>query len=325
MRRIGDLQDGSITVGYGQHGGTDVARDSLQEINDVIDTLGELWRTAADAAPGCDLSGIVACELHGLAGINIGVIRLPETTLESADSGLIAWLNHLQATVAGARERIRAGAKGEGLLALDTVSLALTTYSATRRLRMHAIGEWTRLAHDGDAVHERWPVRRHREVYSTPHLPRFECRWIEDWLLAGRNPLTVLDVELLQALGITHVLELREEKEWWRPRFGTEAVEALEGWDRLHLPVVDTHAPSPEQFEAACAFLSSVEREPGARVYVHCRAGRERTASILTAYYARRSGRPWQEMLRQLRRRRPEFGLWPEQEAAVRDWTGGLR
>jgi protein tyrosine phosphatase (PTP) superfamily phosphohydrolase (DUF442 family) len=163
----------------------------------------------------------------------------------------------------------------------------------------------------------------HDQVYATPGLPAFEFDRIEDWLLAGRNPLTAVDVDRLLALGVTNVLDLREEMEWLPPRFGAEAVAALQarGVQRLHLPVADTRGPSPEQFDAACEFLKQAEQRPGARVYVHCRGGWERTAAVLIAYYVRRDGLPWRDALRWLQGQRDKFRLWPEQEAAVRAWT----
>lgn len=301
-------------------------RDRMEAIDCVLGTLGELWSIAANAAPTCGLSYLLECELHALNGIRLGLLQPPQTTLESADHALIGWLDHLQSWVSNAEGQIRAGATDEALRTLDAVSVALTTYRATRQLRMLAVAEWTRLANGDDQPEERWPAERHQQVYSSKRdLPRFEFNWIEDWLLAGRNPLTVLDVQLLKALGVTHVLDLREEKEWTPPKFGAEALEAVANMalKRLHLPVRDGFSPSPEQFEAACDFLSSVEREPGARAYVHCRGGMERTACVLTAYYVKRSGQPWQDVLAQLQRRRPKFRLWPDQERGLREWTSG--
>jgi len=296
----------------------------MEAIDCVLDTLWELWCAAVDAAPTCGLSDLLEREMHALNGIKLGLIQLPQTTLDSAEEAFATWVERLQSLILDAKEHIRAGASDEALRRLDIVSVALTTYSATRRLRTGAVAEWTRLAHGGDPAEQRWPAARYQHVYKrNQDLPRFEFNWIEDWLLAGRNPLTVLDVQLLDALGVTHVLDLREEAEWMPPRFGEEALEAMAGMElkRSHLPVRDGFSPSPEQFDAACEFLSAVGRESGARVYVHCRGGMERTACILTAYYVQRSGKPWEDVLVELQRRRPKFRLWPDQERGLREWT----
>ncbi|MEW8979274.1 MAG: dual specificity protein phosphatase family protein [Symbiobacterium sp.] len=300
--------------------------DRLQAIQTVLWAYETLTDTLLSAAPTSGLSHVLALELHALHGGPEDLRRPPQTTLHSAEEALIDWLNRLQSVVASARDQVRAGEVDETLHTLDSVSAALVTYSAARRMRLDMLGEWARLADGGDVTADCWPAQRHRRVYtSSADLPRFEFSWIEDWLLAGRNPLTALDVKLLVALGVTHILDLREEKEWTPPKFGAEALDAIAsmGLKRLHLPVRDGFSPSPEQFEAACDFLASVEHGRGERVYVHCRGGMERTACVLTAYVARRSGEPWQAVLAQLQRRRPKFRLWPDQERGLREWTGG--
>lgn len=165
--------------------------------------------------------------------------------------------------------------------------------------------------------------QRHREVYATPHLPPMNLNWIDHGLLAGRNPLTELDARWLRARGVTHVLDLREEWEWEPPRFGREALASLEPpVIRRHIPVVDMGAPTPAQLDAAVAFLEEALQAPGSLVYVHCRAGAERTAAVLVAFHARRHGLGYDAALQELRSRRPALNPLPAQEAAVRRWLG---
>ena len=59
---------------------------------------------------------------------------------------------------------------------------------------------------------------------------------------------------------------------------------------RRHIPVVDMGPPTPDQFDEAVAFLEETLQEPANVVYVHCRAGAERTAAILVAFHAHRHG-----------------------------------
>lgn len=166
--------------------------------------------------------------------------------------------------------------------------------------------------------------RAHRAVYATPHLPPMNCNWIDHGLLAGRNPLTALDVEWLLARGVTHVLDLREPWEWALPRFGQEALDALAGRVlRRHIPVVDMGPPTPDQFDEAVAFLEETLQDPANVVYVHCRAGAERTAAILVAFHAHRHGLGYDAALQELRRRRPLLNPLPVQEAATRRWLAG--
>src|SRR3972149_11387542 len=83
---------------------------------------------------------------------------------------------------------------------------------------------------------------RHETIYEEWGLPRFVHWPVAERVLAGRNPLSEEDVLQLGALGVTHVLDLREEREWADPgRFGREAVEALyrDGIERRSVPIRD--------------------------------------------------------------------------------------
>src|SRR5204863_138995 len=50
--------------------------------------------------------------------------------------------------------------------------------------------------------------------------------------------------------------------------------------------LTDQHPPTSDQFDRAVSFIERVLEQPGQVVYVHCRAGRERTGAILAAYAA---------------------------------------
>ncbi len=167
-------------------------------------------------------------------------------------------------------------------------------------------------------------VESHLGVYRKPTLPQFSCHrgQVHERIYAGRNPLTVLDVESIAGRGVTHILDLREEKEWSAPWAGAEALEALNdyGIQRRHIRVTDMGAPSNEALDQACEFLSSVLENPLHRVYVHCRAGKERTAAVLLAFYCRTHGLGWEEGLGKITAICPEFVPLRCQVAAVQEW-----
>lgn len=165
-------------------------------------------------------------------------------------------------------------------------------------------------------------LRRHRNIYSTKGLPAFNYNAITDNIIAGRNPLTQLDIETLKELGVTHIVDLRQQHEWAPPKFGVEAINVIagNGLQRLHLEIIDMDAPTPETLEQFVAHLNKVLSQENSRVYVHCRAGMERTAAVLIAYYARKHGLEYVEALEQLREKRPIFVPLPVQERAVRQW-----
>jgi ADP-ribosyl-[dinitrogen reductase] hydrolase len=168
-------------------------------------------------------------------------------------------------------------------------------------------------------------VRRHYKTYATPGLPAFEYSQISDNIFAGRNPLTARDIREMQNLGITRILDLREPHEWGAPKFGAAALETLEKQGaenpihRTHLLVPDMGAPSPETFSAACKLIDETEKN-GGKIYIHCRAGMERTAAILIAYHAKTHGVSYEESLATLRRARTILKPLPNQEIATRAW-----
>lgn len=151
------------------------------------------------------------------------------------------------------------------------------------------------------------------------YLP-FDANWITERLMAGSAPLTSVDVEVLASLGITHVLDLRERHEWIR--HGDTAVVdiAARGLVRLNLAVPDTTAPPLETLDAAVAFVDEALAQPGARVFVHCLAGMERTACVLIAWHARTHGSDYDAALTSLLERRDVLEPTPTQEQTTREW-----
>ncbi|MBC8141196.1 MAG: ADP-ribosylglycohydrolase family protein [Armatimonadetes bacterium] len=166
-------------------------------------------------------------------------------------------------------------------------------------------------------------------VYAAhPGLPAFDYRAIGDTRLwHGRNPLTAWDVERLRADGITHVLDLRQSHEWGdgSGKVGGEAVAALAGAGsaiaRKHIALPDGGIPGDAEFGEAIAFLQTTLSDPDARVYVHCRLGRERTGAILAAYHAKAHGVSADEAVEALNGQGARLSPTGGQMAATREWV----
>ncbi len=165
-------------------------------------------------------------------------------------------------------------------------------------------------------------LRRHRQVYSKPKLPPMDFDRVTDRIIAGRNPLTARDIEDLVGMGVTHILDLRQPREWLSEEFGAEAIEEIKRRDlqRLNLPVRDQGAPAGKDFDSAYRFLDETLNNDQNRVYVHCRAGKERTAAILIAYYARHHDISYEAALAELCKGRSMLAPLLDQEHAVRQW-----
>ena len=167
---------------------------------------------------------------------------------------------------------------------------------------------------------------RHDAIYATPGLPPFATYPVVPRVRAGRCPLSELDVAALAASGITHLLDLRERHEFEGPRlYGVDAVVSLarHGITRLSVPIPDARAPSPAQLTLAVEWLRTTLSLAESRVYVHCRAGVERTGTILLAWYALERDLPIREALAELRAKAPMVRPLPHQVEAARAWLAG--
>jgi protein-tyrosine phosphatase len=159
---------------------------------------------------------------------------------------------------------------------------------------------------------------------AVPDVPEFEYACIvPDRVYIGRNPLSRDDVErLVRESGITHVLDLREPWEFSAPRQGEEALASLNehGVRRLHIPVQDMQAPTHADIGAAVSYIEETLANPAARLYLHCRAGKERSGCVAVAWYAQKHGIEYDETLSRLQKARPSIWPLPGQELAIRAW-----
>ena len=148
-------------------------------------------------------------------------------------------------------------------------------------------------------------------------LPPFATRRLQPEVLYGCNPLFARHVEELTTAGVTHVLDLREEWEWaGEGRVGREAIETIERIPihRRHLPIADGGNPKAETLTAAVKFIDHALAGGGV-VFVHCRAGRERSGAVLLAWMLSRGCD-----VGELQELAPDLKPLPEQQAAVYEW-----
>ena len=158
--------------------------------------------------------------------------------------------------------------------------------------------------------------------YVMPILRSFTWDEVAPGVHAGRAPIFRRDVWRLWARGITHVLDLREDHEWDGPgRRGGSAIAEIDalGMSRLSVAIRDMGTPSARHLDEAVAYLDAA-LHLGGSVYVHCRAGVQRTGAIAAAWYARQQRCSIDEAVEQLRERRPDFEPMVFQVAAARAW-----
>jgi protein-tyrosine phosphatase len=126
---------------------------------------------------------------------------------------------------------------------------------------------------------------------------------VNDWLHVG-GALSPDEYVRFHAAGITHIVDLREETladARMLDEFGIAC---------RHVPVPDRGPPSTQQLVAVAQWLD--EQEPAARMYVHCKGGFGRAATMAVGLLVLR-GSALDDAVEQVRRARPEMRLNPAQ------------
>jgi protein-tyrosine phosphatase len=129
---------------------------------------------------------------------------------------------------------------------------------------------------------------------------------VYDGLTVGAYPLDAADVELLSSLSITHVLNLARDTEY-APGKHEPVRAALDaaGIEEWRLDLVDHGDLPPDALEeAVTAVVAWLEQADGS-VYLHCRAGRQRSAAVAAGVVAIREGLTIDEALAFVKRRKP--------------------
>jgi ADP-ribosylglycohydrolase/rhodanese-related sulfurtransferase len=158
--------------------------------------------------------------------------------------------------------------------------------------------------------------------YVMPILRSFTWDEIAPGVHAGRAPIFRRDIWRLRARGVTHILDLREDHEWDGPgRRGGSAIAEIDvlGMSRLSVAIRDMGTPSERHLDEAVAYLDAA-LHLGGSVYVHCRAGVQRTGAIAAAWFARQQRCSVDEAVERLRERRPDFEPMVFQVMAAREW-----
>jgi protein-tyrosine phosphatase len=146
-----------------------------------------------------------------------------------------------------------------------------------------------------------------------------------DDLLVGAYPLDRDDVGVLARMGVRRVLNLTEDEEY-RPgdREAVERALADHGIEERRLAVPDYgHLPA-EALEAA---VQEIDRwlEEGARTYLHCRAGWQRSAAVAAGVVALRTKLDIDAALQYVRENKPSADPLPHQREDLRAWWEARR
>jgi predicted protein tyrosine phosphatase len=141
-----------------------------------------------------------------------------------------------------------------------------------------------------------------------------------DDLLVGAYPLDPDDVEMLARMRVRRVLNLTEDDEYGPgDRAAVERALAAAGIEEERVPLTDYGGLPSDVLEAAVQEVNSW-LDQGARTYLHCRAGWQRSAAVAAGVVAVRTGVDIDEALDRVQERKPSADPLPHQRADLRRW-----
>ena len=143
---------------------------------------------------------------------------------------------------------------------------------------------------------------------------------VAEGLMSGAYPCDADDVSALAADGVTCVMNLCEDDEYDDgDRAAVAAAYAQRSIAEDRVRVTDYGNLLPGAIEVAAEQVAAWLNE-GEHVYVHCRAGWQRSAVVAAAALAVRDGIDPEEALAAIKRRKPSSEPLPHQLQDLRRW-----
>ena len=139
---------------------------------------------------------------------------------------------------------------------------------------------------------------------------------VDEQVILGARP-TRRDVTRLAELGVTAVVNTCEE--YAGP---TAAYEQL-GIEQIHVPTIDFTPPTLDSVCQAVRFMEQQTRR-GGRLYVHCKAGRGRSATVVICWLMAARGMTASQAQAHLISCRPHVLSRLDQRQVVKDFAGML-
>ena len=152
----------------------------------------------------------------------------------------------------------------------------------------------------------------------------FTGHWVADGLMLTNLPFEAGHVEALAHEGVELVLNMCEDSEYWDGQRSEVAATYEETGveENRDLLLVDLGEHPLELFDAAVDVIAAANAQ-GRNVAVHCRGGRERSATIAAAAMVAGDGISVDEAIDRVRSVAPQ--AWPlrHQRAALELWEAG--
>ncbi|MGI8902739.1 MAG: protein-tyrosine phosphatase family protein [Solirubrobacteraceae bacterium] len=141
-----------------------------------------------------------------------------------------------------------------------------------------------------------------------------------DDLLVGAYPIDAEDVSILQRMGVERVLNLVADEEY-EPGEHEAVAEALAraGIEECRFTLTDYGGLPVNEVEDAVQEVIDWLRD-GARTYIHCRAGWQRSAAVAAGVVALHEDVDIDRALAQVQARKPSANPLPHQVEDLRRW-----
>jgi len=143
---------------------------------------------------------------------------------------------------------------------------------------------------------------------------------VHDGLVIGAYPLDAGDVATLSSMSVQRILNLVEDQEYPPGRrFVIEAALRGAGIDEHRMQLTDFGRLPAERLEEAVRQVVAWLKHDQL-VYVHCRAGWQRSAAVAAGAVAVYDGVSIDEALRMVQRRKPSADPLPHQRDDLHAW-----
>ncbi|MEM9587622.1 MAG: dual specificity protein phosphatase family protein [Planctomycetota bacterium] len=140
---------------------------------------------------------------------------------------------------------------------------------------------------------------------------------VDDRVLVGARPFPS-DVQSLHDAGVRAVVNTCEEYAGPIKEYGRI------GLEQLHIPTTDFTHPSLVDVQRAVEFVQRFA-EAGDKVYIHCKAGRARSATVAICWLMKYRGLTPQQAQQQLLTARPHINPRLTERPVVRQFYDQLR
>jgi protein tyrosine phosphatase (PTP) superfamily phosphohydrolase (DUF442 family) len=148
-------------------------------------------------------------------------------------------------------------------------------------------------------------------------MSRLAYARLSDSLLGGPMPFTERHVRALSDEGVTAVINLCEDGEYWEGERDLVSAQYRQAGISEHRLTVKDGATVPADVLDRAVTLAAA----GGTLYVHCRGGRERSATVCAAIVTRREDVPPADAIRLTQVANPVFKPLPWQVEGLEQWA----